>query len=142
MSLKKIILIGSVATVGLSIVGATTIVHKLRKKHDTDGETVSFEEILRQNLNDKLDGYLDAVNSIIEEDSDDSEHAEVEAEVDSDKDEATDEPSDVLTLTPLEGAIYGAAYKPVGSIIRINNVIYVYVGIDENDYYVLKKSQY
>lgn len=144
MSLKKIILIGSIATVGLGVVGATTVAKKLRAKRnvntdvDTDDMPFDFEDVLLKQLDEFVSKMSESESDYgIDKatDTDDSKDEDIEIELDdneSDADSNIGEDGSIIELNDFQATVLGIAKKPLGSAVRLNGNFYIFV----SQYYV------
>ena len=157
MSLKKIILIGSIATVGLGVIGATTVAKKLRaKRHgntdvDTDDMPSDFEDVLLK----QLDEFVSKMSESEYDDSDtdettDTDTDDIEIELDDDDDDSDDDynigdDGSLIELNDFQANVLGIAKKPLGSAVRLNGNFYIFVSqyiVNDEIFRVYKLSQH
>lgn len=129
MSLKKIILIGSLATVGLGIAGTAYVAKKVRAKRnefvDSDGVPLDFEDALLKQLEEFVSQISDADGST---DSDENEDEDKDNEVELDNsDSDVGEDESIIELNNFQASALGIATKPLGSAVRLNGNIYIFV---------------
>ena len=155
MSLKKIILIGSIATVGLGVVGATTVAKKLRAKRngntdvDTDDMPSDFEDVLLKQLDEFVSKMSESESdSGIDKttDTDDIKDEDIEIELDdSEADSNMGDDGSIIELNDFQANVLGIAKKPLGSAVRLNGNFYIFVSqytVNGEIFRVYKLSQY
>lgn len=148
MSLKKIILIGSLATVGLGIAGTAYVAKKVRAKRnefvDSDGVPLDFEDALLKQLEEFVSQISDADDSTDSTDSDKNEDVEVELD-NSDSNSDVGEDESIIELNAFQAGALGIATKPLGSAVRLNGNIYIFVSqyiVNDEVFRVYKLSQH
>lgn len=164
MSLKKIILIGSVATIGLGIAGTAVIAKKFREKRNAGADIPdNFEDFLLKQLSDLAEGLGDETededepeaegsetDSDVKDDEADTQDSkfdkDVEIELDDDAyDVALYDDESTIELSDFQATILGIANKPLGSVVKLNGSSYIFIKkyeVNDNIFRLYKLSTY
>lgn len=162
MSLKKIILIGSVATIGLGIAGTAVLAKKFREKRNAGVDIPdNFEDFLLKQLSDLAEGLGDEnedepeadgseTDSDVKDDEPDTQDSKFDKDIeielgaydvslDDDDDEST------IELSDFQATILGIANKPLGSVVKLNGNSYIFIKkyeVNGNIFRLYKISKY
>ena len=163
MSLKKIILIGSVATIGLGIAGTAVLAKKFREKRNAGVDIPdNFEDFLLKQLSDLAEGLDDEnedepetdgpeTDSAVKDDEPDTQDSKFDKDIEIELDEYDvsldddDDDESTIELSDFQATILGIANKPLGSVVKLNGNSYIFIEkyeVNGNIFRLYKISKY